>query len=150
MEWHFAKQNWALFGAMLVALMVAVTIAMQTLARTAWNRLRRARGDVEEERRKLSKAETAARKAEARVDRLMQKHDSVKPRVLQEAREALQDARALAKIADDRLMVAENQVRKIIHEEFPPRKQEKMRRKYLPDRVTDNRPFSFGRPRGAG
>lgn len=150
MEWHFAKQNWALFGAMLVALMVAVTIGMQTLARTPWNRLRRARGDLDEERRKLSKAEAAARKAEARVDRLMQKHDAVKPRVLQEAREALQDARALAKIADDRLMVAENHVRKIIHEEFPPRKQEKMRRKYLPDRVADNRPFSFGRPRGAG
>lgn len=143
MEWHFAKENWALFGAMLVALMVAVTIAMQTLAQTPSNRLRRVRGDLEEERRKFGKADAAARKAEARVDRLMQKQDAVKPRLLQEARDALQDARALAKIAEDRLMVAENQVRKIIHEEFPPRKQEKLRRKCLPERMADSRPFSF-------
>lgn len=148
MELHFAKQNWALFAALLVALMVAVTIAMQTLAQTPSNRLRRVRGDLEQERRKFAKAEAFARKAEARVDRLMQKQDAVKPQSLQDARDALQDARALAKIADDRLMVAENQVRKIIHEEFPPRRQEKLRRKYLPERVADSRPFSFGRPGG--
>lgn len=143
MEWHFAKENWALFGALAVALMVAVSIATQTLTQTPSNRLRRVRGDLEEERRKRSRAGAAARKAEVRVDRLMQKQQTVKPRVLQEARDALQDARALAKIAEDRFMIAENNVRKIIHEEFPPRKHDRMRRKYLPDRTADGRPFSF-------
>lgn len=143
MEWQLAKENWALFAALVVALMVAANIALQTLTRTPSGRLRRVRGDLEQERRKLARAQAAARKAEMRVDRLMQKQESVRPRVLQEARDALQDARALAKIADDRFMVAENHVRRIIHEEFPPRKQERLRRKYLPERTPDARPFSF-------
>ena len=65
------------------------------------------------------------------------------PMLVQEARDALQDARALQKIADDRLLVAENQVRRIIVEEFPPIKQLRLRRRYLPADVRDPRPFSF-------
>ena len=62
---------------------------------------------------------------------------------MSEAKEALQDALALEKIADDKAQVTANQVRRVIFEEFPPTRHEKLRRKYLPEDVRDNRPFSF-------
>ena len=68
---------------------------------------------------------------------------SIRPSSLQEAREKLEDAGALLKIARDRLMVAENQVRRVIFEEFPPARQESLRARYLPQDVVDKRPFTF-------
>lgn len=82
-------------------------------------------------------------RAESRLDRMLQKAEKIRPSELQAAKEALQDARALQKIAEDRLMVAENHVRRIIHEEFPPVKQQKLRARYLPEALPERRPFSF-------
>lgn len=145
MDLDFARENWALVAALFIGAVVAFFIAHQTLRNTASGQLRRVRADLEDEQRSLRKALAVARKAEARVDRLMNQADRVKPRVLQEAREALNDARALAKIADDKFMVAENHVRRVIHEEFPPAKQQKLRNLYLPEGRTDKQPFSFSR-----
>ena len=50
---------------------------------------------------------------------------------------------ALAKIADDQQLIAMNHVRRIIHDEFPPKQHDKMRARYLPDDIKDKRPFSF-------
>jgi hypothetical protein len=61
----------------------------------------------------------------------------------QTPREAVQDAEALLKIADDQVLIAENHVRKIIVEEFPPQRHDRMRSKYLPGDRRDARPFSF-------
>jgi hypothetical protein len=61
---------------------------------------------------------------------------------LQEASEAVEDARALAKIAHDQLLVAENLLRNVIIEEFPPRRHESMRRRYLRSDEERGRPFS--------
>ena len=67
----------------------------------------------------------------------------MKPSRLQAAREAVQDAEALLKIAEDQVLIAENQVRKIIVEEFPPKRHERMRRKYLPEEPENGKPFTF-------
>lgn len=67
----------------------------------------------------------------------------VKPRVLQEAKEAVEDARAMTGILNDKLMVAENNVRRVILDEFPPVRHERMRDKYLPQDEKDTRPTSF-------
>jgi hypothetical protein len=98
---------------------------------------------MQEQRRAAAIAEDATVKAEVRLDSLQQAREKVRPSYLQEAKEALQDARALQKIADDRLLVAENHVRRIILEEFPPIKQHKLRLRYLPADARDPRPFSF-------
>ncbi len=82
-------------------------------------------------------------KAEHVANRLNENAERAKPRHLQEAKDALQDARALAKIANDRILIAENHVRRVIHEEFPPVKQEALRQKYLSDPARDKKPFTF-------
>ena len=56
----------------------------------------------------------------------------MKPRRLEEAAGAVQDAEALLKIAGDKVLIAENHVRRIIVEEFPPKHHERMRSRYLP------------------
>ena len=85
----------------------------------------------------------AVEKAEYVAKRLHDNADRAKPRHLQEAKEALQDARTLAKIANDKILIAENHVRRVIVEEFPPVRHEAMRQKYLPDAARDKRPFTF-------
>jgi len=82
-------------------------------------------------------------KAERQKARLMRHVDRVKPRVLNESNEALADAKALAKIAGDRVLIAENQLRRVILEEFPPTQHEKLRNRYLPEASRDKKPFTF-------
>ena len=67
----------------------------------------------------------------------------MKPIRLQEATEAVQDAETLLKIADDQVLIAGNHVRKLIVEEFPPKRHDRMRSKYLPGEQKDDKPFSF-------
>jgi hypothetical protein len=67
----------------------------------------------------------------------------VKPSRLQAAREAVLDAEALLKIAHDQVLIAENRVRKIIVEEFPPKHHGRMRSRYLPGEREDGKPFTF-------
>jgi len=55
----------------------------------------------------------------------------------------VEDAKMLAKIANDKVLIAENHVRRVIHEEYPPVKQERLRKKYLPAQAADKRRFSF-------
>ncbi len=99
----------------------------------------------------LHKRESEARaafkvvdKLSARLDRLRAKAESVKPRHGQEASEALEDAQALQKIADDQVLVAQSHVRKLIVEEFPPKQHEALRDKYLPHTEQERKPFTMG------
>ena len=91
----------------------------------------------------LSSARKSLTSAVDRLEKLERRKEKVRPRVLQEAREAVEDARALEKIMDDRSQVTMNHLRRVIFEEFPPASHERMRAKYLPQDVEDGRPFSF-------
>ena len=73
----------------------------------------------------------------------MAKADRVKPVDLEAARGALADAEALLRISSDKVLVEVNLLRKVIFEQFPPRRHEALRAQYLPDDVADGRPFSF-------
>ena len=98
-------------------------------------------------RKRESEARAALKvvdKSSARLDRLRAKAESVKPRHGQEASEALEDARALHKIADDQVLIAQNLVRKIILEEFPPKRHDALRIKYLPPTIQEQKPFTLG------
>ncbi|MFQ5983731.1 MAG: hypothetical protein ACE5KS_10215, partial [Woeseiaceae bacterium] len=90
-----------------------------------------------------AKALQGVEKAERTVKRLHDRAERAKPRHLQEAKKALDDATALAKIANDKVLIAENHVRRVIHEEYPPVKQERLRERYLPEQAPGKRPFSF-------
>jgi hypothetical protein len=143
MDWNLLKSNWALIVAAILATIIVVILIVQLLRRSAGGQLRATLRDLKKARQEEAKALKTVKKAERIVARLQEKAERAKPRHLQEAQEALGDARALAKIANDKLMVAENHVRRVIHEEYPPVKQEKLRQKYLPEPARDKKPFSF-------
>lgn len=143
MDMELLKGNWALLIAAVLALIVLVIIAVHLIGRSAAGQLRRTVKDLKKARQQEVEAIKSVDKAERIARRLQGDAERTKPRRLQEAKEALQDARALAKIANDKVLVAQNHVRRVIHEEYPPRRQEKLRKKYLPDEQRDTKPFSF-------
>ena len=136
-------ENWALWAAAVPGLIVIVSVGRYLLRRTAGGRLRQVLKKQRQATKTVAKAHKLRAKAEARVRKLDARAQKVKPRILQEAREALEDALALQKIADDNALVQANHVRRVIFEEFPPARHEKLRAKYLPQDVEDGRPFTF-------
>ena len=70
-------------------------------------------------------------KAERNLERLQARAESVKPRVVSEAGEAVTDGRSLLKILSDQVLVAETRVRTIITEEFPPLRHDALRHRHL-------------------
>lgn len=137
------QSNWAIWLAM-VALLVAVLASIpDLLKRTSRSKLNRVFADAKTARKEQRKADRAVRKAEKKYARLLGRVDRIKPRILQEAKDGAEDARALAKILSDKVLVAETHVRRIIYDEFPPAMHERLREKYLPQDIIDKRPFSF-------
>lgn len=137
------QTHWALVLASAAGLLLLVLAARHFMRTSARGQLRRTRKVLKRERGRLRKATAVADKAERRTTHLRQHVDRVKPRVLQESSEALADAKALAKIAGDRMLVAENHLRRVILEEFPPTQHERLRNRYLPDAGRDKKPFTF-------
>ena len=143
MNAEIVASNWALIVAAGILAPVVYLVTSQLIGSSAGGQLRNTRSALAEERQKFAKAQAVTSKAENRLDRLLNQPDDVKPRLLQEAKEALQDARELEKVAADRVLVAENYVRRVIHEEFAPAKQDRLRKKCLPESVPDRGPFTF-------
>jgi len=137
------QSDWAIWLALAMLLIAAAMITPRLLKMTSRSKLSRVFADVKAARKELRKSVRAAKKAGKKFEKLLARADRVKPRVLQEAKESVEDGRALAKILNDKVIVAETHVRRIIYDEFPPEKHERMRAKYLPQDVIDNRPFSF-------
>ncbi len=143
MDIELLQRHWALAVAVLLFSIVGVVVILAVLRRTAWGQLRHTLSHLKTRRSEHAAALSAASRAEKTLSSLIPRADKVKPRLLQEAKDLLEDTRALVKIADDQLMIARNHVRRVIHEEYPPRLQERLRRKHLPDDQPDGKPFSF-------
>lgn len=143
MNFESLQSDWAIWLALGAILIAIVTLLPKLLRMTSRSKLKRVAADLKAAQKELRKVARKAQKAEAKVRKLMARADRVKPRVLQEAKEAFEDAQALAKILHDKVLVAEAHVRRIIHDEFPPAEHDRMREKHLPQEVKDKRPFSF-------
>lgn len=143
MDAAWIKANWALGIAAIIGIVLAFAAAVHAYRASARGRLRQTRKALAAERRKCRKIEARVLAAERRKARLERRAERVRPRALREADEALADAKALAKIAADRLAIAENHLRRVIFEEFPPARHERLRMKYLPDRPAVDKPFTF-------
>lgn len=137
------QSDWAIWLALAAILVALVAITPRLLQRTSKAKLKRVVSDMQKARKDLRKTIRATRKREKKLRKLQQRAERVKPRVLQEAQEAVADAHALQKILDDKVMVTENHVRRVIHDEFPPAEHDRLRRKYLPQDIKEGRPFSF-------
>ena len=143
MTLSFLEQHWALVSASIVATAVLIFASWRVWQDSPRGRLGAARRRLRGKRTEARKQLKALQKLSSRLDGLEAKAGSVQPRRLREAAEAVQDAEALLKIAGDQVLIAENHVRKIIVEEFPPKRHDRMRSRYLPGEGEDGKPFSF-------
>lgn len=137
------QQHWALVGASVLATALLLFVVWRAWLDSPRGRLAVARRHLHAALNTARKRQQEARRLAGRLHRLEATSESVKPIRLKEAAEAVQDAEALLKIATDQVLIAENHVRKIIVEEFPPNRHERMRSRYLPGERADGRPFSF-------
>jgi hypothetical protein len=138
-----AQQHWALLGAGFLGVAVLLFAGWRAWLDSSRGRLRAARRRLLARQREAARCLRAGERARTRLESLARRSESVKPSRLQAAQEAVQDAEALAKIASDQVLIAENQLRSIIVEEFPPKRHERMRRRYLPGERRDGKPFTF-------
>ena len=137
------QQHWALIGAAGLGAIVLLFAGWRAWLDSSRGRLRAARRRLLRKRREAVKCLRAGERAKARLEGLVGRSESVKPVRLQEARDVLQDAEGLLRIARDQVLIAENHVRKIIVEEFPPKHHERLRRRCLPGEGDGGKPFSF-------
>jgi hypothetical protein len=91
------------------------------------NRVRALQGRYKE----VARAQKALDKVSERLDELRKSASTVKPRRVEEAGEAMEDASMLLNNANDQVLIAEKDVRQLILDEYPPNRQEALRRKYL-------------------
>lgn len=137
------RQNWPIAIAAVLFAIVGISVIAALYRRSSSRKLRKTAKGARTALKTFTKAQKAVAAAEKRVTRLQGKLNSVKPRVLDKSKEALKDAKALEKIASDQVLVADNHLRLVIHQDFPPARHEALRRKYLPNDKPDAKPFSF-------
>jgi len=143
MTLEYATTHWALLSASVLGLAVVMFVVWRIWLDSARGQLRGALRTLRQAERDATCQELNVRKTAATLVRLQAKAESVKPSRLQEAAGTAQDAEALLNIAADQVLIAENHVRRIIVEEFPPKRHETMRSKYLREVDDAGRPFSF-------
>ena len=136
------RENWALFVAAVLIGVVAITVVVQIYWQSAHGQLRSRVSILSRKRKELRQAGVAVKKAEQRVFKTDSQADRIRPRLVQEAKDALTNSQALHKTAHDQVLVAENHLRRIILEEFPPRRHAFLRARYLPYDQADENPFS--------
>lgn len=138
----FLQSHWALVGGLVLLIIVTFSLVSALYSRSAIGQLRNTRAVL---RQAISEREKIRRKVSAleqQVDRMATRGAFVKPRILTEKKEHLADTRALEKIACDKVLVAQNHVRRVIVDEFPPARHDRLRNRFLPEE-NDAKPFSF-------
>ena len=131
MTMQLITQNWALVAASVLSLAISLFVLYRLHeASPRWRRsahvavLRNHKSDG-------TKSESRLAKASEQLSALRSKADTIKPRLLSEAEEAVQDAQSLQKIAGDQVLRAQKRVREVILEEFPRTRHDGLRSKYL-------------------
>ena len=124
-------RNWALVVAGIlgsgILTFVLVRLYRESDRGQLGNRVRTLQGGYKE----VARAQKGLDKASERLDELRKNASTVKPRRVEEAGEAMQDARMLLNNANDQVLIAEKNVRQLILDEFPPNRQDVLRGKYL-------------------
>ncbi len=124
-------RNWALVAASILAtgilMFVLVRLYRESDRGQLGNRVRVLQGCYKE----VARAQKGLDKASERLDELRKKASTVKPRHVEEAGEAVEDALLLLNNANDQVLIAKKNVRELILDEYPPEQQEALRQKYL-------------------
>lgn len=131
MDGDFAVRNWALLLAASLAGVVCLFVVYHLYRHSVQARLGAAVARLQAGERRAKAAARSLAKAASHLQKLQARAASVRPRRLEEASEAVEDARLACEHADDRLLVARNELRKTIVEEYPPKRHAVLRRRYL-------------------
>ena len=129
MQW--VTQNWALVAASVMGLAILLFVLYRLYDASPRGRLSAHVAVLRKHKNEVTQAETRLAKASEQLSALRSKADVVKPSLLSEAEEAIQDAQSLQKIAGDQVLRAQKLVRDVILEEFPPKRHDGLRNKYL-------------------
>ena len=124
-------QNWALVAASVMGLAILLFVLYRLYEASPRGRLSAHVAVLRKHKNEVTQSETRLAKASEKLSTLRSKADVIKPRLLSEAEEAIQDARSLQKIAGDQVLRAKKLVREVILEEFPPKRHDGLRNKYL-------------------
>ena len=131
MTFDLIIHNWALVVAGILAsgilMFVLVRLYRESDRGQLGNRVRVLQGSYKE----VARAQKGLDKASERLDELRKKASTVKPRLVEEAGETVEDALLLLNNANDEVLIAEKNVRELILDEYPPEQHEALRQKYL-------------------
>jgi len=143
MSAEILRQYWALLAASIIGTGVALFVLYRLWAESARGRLHTRARELRRRERNARKAGRAEFRASRKLEQLRARSASVRPRRIEEAAGRLADAEALREIADDRVLVARNLLMQVIVEDYPPRRHDALRGRYLPGLQRDDKPFSF-------
>lgn len=122
---------------------VVIGVVLPNLLPTPRGALNRQRRELRHRLYELARAERSAQAAARRFSKLQRNASNVEPMKLDEAEAQAKDMQTMLGHARDKVMVAQNHLRRIILDHYPPARQEKMLRKYVPQQAGKALPFSF-------
>jgi len=124
-------RNWALVVASILATGILVFVLVRLYRDSDRGQLGNLVRELQGRYKAVARAQRGLDKASERLDELRESAPTVKPRHVEEAGEAMEDARLLLNNANDQVLIAEKDVRQLIVDEYPPNEQEVLRRKHL-------------------
>ena len=126
-----------------ILLAVALTVLLPNLMPNSRGRLNRQRRELRHRHYQTRQAQEVLERASRKLARLSARANDVKPVQLQLAKDRVEDLTTMLGHARDKVLVAENHVRRILLDEYPPAKQQQMLDRFVS--VSDNRalPFRF-------
>ena len=131
MTFELVQQNWALISASVIGVAVLLFVIQRVYRDSSRGRLQSAVAVLKQRRHDVGRQQKKLDKAERHLEQLQARAESVKPRIVSEAGEAVTDGKSLLRIMSDQVLVAETKVRTIIVEEFPPLRHDALRQRYL-------------------
>ena len=127
----FLIRNWALVVASILATGILVFVLVRLYRDSDRGQLGNLVRELHGRNKAVARAQKGLDKASERLDGLRENAPTVKPRLVEEAGEAVEDALLLLNNANDQVLIAEKDVRQLILDEYPPNQHEALRRKYL-------------------
>jgi hypothetical protein len=124
-------RNWALVVASIFATGILVFVLVRLYRESDRGQLGNLVRELQGRYTAVARAQKGVDKATERLDRLRENAPTVKPRHVEEAGEAVEDALLLLNNANDQVLIAEKDVRQLILDEYPPNRHEALRQKYL-------------------
>lgn len=133
MDMTSINENVLLLVGLGIFLGISVGVILPNILPTPRGRLNRQSRELRHVRYELQQAEKLAEKANRTYAKMKQKSERVKPDMLRKAEVMAEDRKIMLKHAKDKVMAAQNHVRNVVLNEYPPVYQESLLRKYLPE-----------------